>query len=216
MFNRISPKFLTVTALISVTGYLLYRYRMYVVTGLIYFIITIMRIGSPPPVPTDRLMIEHFIKNEQTFDRLLRLSSLSVLDWDNNNSDDLSFRSFLENNPLYYYNLLPVQEEKKDIRTLSIVDREKERKHLMKKLKINSCSGINPNKVNSIEFIYFYNSDILMGYEFVFDRTKENPNRVFIKEEEDLYDVCRKRHKTDGAYFKRINNNWNLYIVRLY
>ena len=148
MLNRISSKFLIVTVLISVTGYLLYRYRI--------------------------------IKNEQTFDRLLRLSSFSVLDWD------------------------------------SIVDRDKEHKHLMKKLKINSYSGINPDKANTIEFIYFYNSDILMGYEYVFERTKENPNRVFIEEEEDLYDVCRKRQKNDGAYFKKINNNWNLYIVRLH
>jgi hypothetical protein len=219
MYAKSLQRILTGTFFVSVAGYLIYRYWVYVVAGFVYLIIFFMRIGDTyPPVPVDNRMIGHFKKNEQSFNRLVRISSLSVLEnthWDLYDTDDLSFRYFLENNPLYYYNLLPVWEEKKDLRFLTSVERDKENKHLMKKLKIKSVSGINPVKANSIEFTFFYNGDVVKGFEFIFDRTKENPNRVFIETEDDLNDISRKRRETESAFFKKINENWNLYIVRI-
>ena len=222
MLSKSSKRVLTGTAILTVSVYLIYRYWYYPVGILFSLIVGIMNIGRSLE-PTDKQMIEHFRQNEKSFDRLLRLSSFLVMDSTLDKHYPLhsmserqkSFRSFLENNPLYYYNLLPARKENDDIRFLSPVDREKESKHLMKKLKIRSCSRLNPYyRNNSVDFVYFHEGGPFKGYEYVYDRTEEDKSKIFIETEEDISDLRRKRSEEIHTLYKKIDDNWNLYVTK--
>jgi hypothetical protein len=166
-------------------------------------------------------MIEYYRENEKSFERLLYLSSFPELDKDTLEKYypiryarewEILNRSMFENDSLYYYHLFPFQEDNDDIRLLSRAERGTEQKQLMEKLNIRGCGVLSPYRIyNSIRFDFYYRGGTFKGYEYVYDRLKEEDDKKFIKPEEDLSVIRRKRPEKITLY-KKIGNNWNLFI----
>jgi hypothetical protein len=137
-----------------------------------------------PPVPTDAEMIEHFKSHEKLFEELCLMIK-----------NDYSLSSF----PLSIH-------EKEMGKLLSVsVDREFEYNSLMEKIQIIRFWNKN--------LVYFEKGDatwgIEKGFEYVLDRTEEE-NKEFTEEE--LYDLAIEKLGNCNLY-KKINDNWNLYIM---
>jgi len=139
-----------------------------------------------PPVPTDAEMIEHFKLHEKLFEELRSM---------------IKYDHYLDNFPLSIH-------EKNSGKHLPIsIDRELEYNSLMKKIKITRFSKL-------VEFIYFEKGDatwgIIKGFEYVSDRTNEKGKEFTEKE---LSDFAVNEKRTNCELYKKINDNWNLFIM---
>jgi len=218
MLSRSYKWIICVAAIIAVSGFLLYRYRMFVLL-LIIKLFTFVGCSSEP---TDIQMIDHFRKNEKSFDRLVCLWSFPEMGIDSldkfhplhrMSEVELSFRAFFEIDTLYYYNLIPFRKENDDIRLLARSDREKERDHLMEKLKIKGGTRLDPYHItNSLSFSFYYEGGPIKGFEYVYNRNEEAYEKIFIETNRDLSRLLR----SSKAYtlYKKIDGNWNLYITK--
>ena len=143
-------------------------------------------------MPTDAQMIEHFNQYQKELEKLYLM---------------------IKNDSINHYPLFAQEEGK----TLSISsNRQLEYDFLMKKIQIKSLWYSNPyqNSVNeSVLFFYFGKGDatwgIDKGYEYVPDKYNETDKEFT---EEELYDVAMKKHENCNLY-KKINNNWNLFLM---
>ena len=223
MLSRSFKRFISIASIISVFGFLLYKYRMYIFVLLMFFIKAFIVIIDRTPEPTDKQMTEHFRRNEKSFNRLVCLWSFPEMDIDSMDKffplnimseQELAIRSFFENNTLYYYNLIPFRKENDDIRFLARMDREKERDHLMENLKIRGGTRLVPYYItNSISFSYYYEGGSIKGFEYVYNRNEEEyDKKIFIETNKDLSNLIRR----SGEYtlYKKIDDNWNLYITK--
>ena len=223
MLSRSSRRILSISAIIAISGFLFYKYRMYVLVLLMILIKAFIGIIDPTPEPADKQMIEHFRNNKKSFNRLICLWSFPEMDIDNMDKyhplhrmseEALAIRSFFENNTLYYFNLIPFRKENDDILLLARTDRESERDHLMENLKIRGGSRLDPYHItNSISFSYYYEGGPIKGFEYVYDRNVEKyDKKIFIETNKDLSDLIR----SSGEYmlYKKIEDNWNLYITK--
>ena len=160
------------------------------IIAFVLMIFCIAKCNKGEPVPTDVQMIEHFKLNETFFEELH-----SMIEND-------SLRRF----PLYVH-------EKKEGKVLPIsVDRELEYDSLMKKIQVTEFRAFSPFRENSILFFHFIKGDatwgIEKGFEYVFDRSKEDDKEFT---ERELYDLVIEKHENCQLY-KKINDNWNLFI----
>jgi len=218
MLSRSYKWFLSIAAIIAVSGFLLYKYRMF----FLLLIIKLFTFFDRPPGPTDIQMIEHFRKNEKSFDRLVCLWSFPEMGIDSldkfhplhsMSEVSLSFRAFFEKDTLYYYNLIPFRKQHDDIRMLARSDREKERDLLMGKLKIKGGTRLDPYHItNSLSFSFYYEGGPIKGFEYVYNRNEEPYEKIFIEAEKDLSRLI--GSSKAFTLYKKIDGNWNLYITK--
>ena len=169
--------------------------KTFIIFSFFAFALLVGSCGQKQPIPTDAQMIEHFELNKTLFEELC---------------------SMIENDALDHFPLFA--QEKRDSVLLSIsADRELEYDLLMKKIQIQSFWDCNPYQEaeadkNSILFFYFVKGDatwgIEKGFEYVFDRSIEDDKEFTEKE---LYDLVIEKHENCQLY-KKINDNWNLFI----
>jgi len=138
-----------------------------------------------PPVPTDAEMIEHFKLHEKLFEELYSMIK-----------NDYPLSSF------------PLSIHEKEMGKLLPIStyRELEYNSLMEKIQIIRFKGTNL-------FVYFEKGDatwgIEKGFEYVFDRMNEKDKEFTEKE---LYDFAIEKRENCDLY-KKINDNWNLFIM---
>jgi len=156
---------------------------IYIVVIAILTLIMITAMGKGAHVPTDAEMIEHFRSNEVSFEEL---------------------RSMIEKDTSLRNYPLSVHEEKDSTRLSISTDRALEYDYLMGKIQI-TCIW------NRHLFVYLEKGDatweIVKGFEYVPDRTIETDKEFTEKE---LYDLAITRNYC--VIYKRINDNWNLYL----
>ncbi|MCL2327299.1 MAG: hypothetical protein FWC39_02165 [Bacteroidetes bacterium] len=145
-------------------------------------------------IPADAQMIAHFELNKTLFEEL---------------------RSMIENDTLRSFPL--TYHDKKEGKVLHISqERELEYDTVMKKIQVAefwAFSPFSPFRENSILFFHSGKGDatwsIDKGFEYVFDRTKEEGKKFT---EMELYDAVFEKWVNQCEYYKKINDNWNLFI----
>jgi len=161
--------------------------------------ITIMLVGilgggkTEKREPTDAHMIEHFNRNENDFKEL---------------------RSMIEEDSLRFYPLSYLDKKAGDSLLIS-KNRQQEYDSIMKKLQIESFyhpEWYHDRSDKTILFLFWSIGDatwgIDKGFEYVPDRNNEE-GKEFTDEE--LYDLAMKKYKNCDLY-KKINDNWNLFL----
>jgi L-rhamnose mutarotase len=164
------------------------------ITVFALIIFCIAKCNKGAPVPTDTEMIAHFQRHETVFGELCFMIE----------------KDSLSHIPLF------IQEKEQGMVLLISAEREFEYDSLMDKIQITSIWNSSPfqrETKNSILFYYFTKGDatwgIEKGFEYVFDRTKEDDKEFTEKE---LHDLAIERYENCELY-KKINDNWNLFII---